>query len=71
MKYSIEIKCDNHCCCNCKHQIKLFCHPQNKSFGKGSIVNLCGYACACPELNDKSAIFSDTKHGMCEMYEKA
>ena len=59
------------CCCNCKYQIKLTCHPWNKNFGKGSMTQICGYACiATEEINyDKTiGFFTDNKHGMCELY---
>jgi hypothetical protein len=58
------------CCCNCKHQLKLYCHPFNKpEFGRGSIMDQCGYACVNPEICEgKSAIFFDGEHGMCECW---
>ena len=60
------------CCCNCKHQLKLMCHPWNKDFGKGSISELCGYVCAVQfedGSNANTAIFMDRQHGMCELHE--
>ncbi len=64
------------CCCNCKYQLKLLCHPMNGSekfdkiqFGKGSIMQQCGWACVNPEICEgKSAIFFDKEHGMCECW---
>lgn len=59
------------CCCNCKHQLELKCHPINKEFGKGSIMKSCGYVCIIP-VDDGSmegqGIFFDKKHGICEMH---
>ena len=70
------------CCCNCKYQKKLMCHPWNGNnvaygfvkdkiqFGKGSISTQCGWVCTV-DINEKndSAIFYDFEHGMCEMHE--
>ena len=64
------------CCCNCKYQLKLYCHPLNGGhpldkikFGKGSIIDQCGWACINPEICEgKSAIFFDKEHGMCECW---
>ena len=56
-------------CSNCKFQLKLMCHPLNKDFGKGSIMEQCGWACVNPEVCEGvSAIFFDTKHGICECW---
>lgn len=77
----IEIKKQNclscehggRCCCNCVHQLKLMNHPANKTFGKGSILEPCGFACTVmygdeDKNNQRSAIFSDRVHGICEMH---
>jgi len=62
---------DGSCCCNCQNQRKLMCHPWNKEFGKGSIMESCGWVCLFP-LDDGSSkgevIFFDREHGMCELY---
>ena len=67
----MSLVCEKNCCCNCSHQLKLMCHPWNKEFGKGSINEPCGYVCVV-EFEDRSnkgtAIFSDKKHGMCELH---
>ena len=58
------------CCCNCKFQLKLMCHPWNKNFGKGNIIEQCGWVCIEPELGEgKSGIYYDRVHGMCENWE--
>jgi len=61
------------CCCNCKNQIKLMCHPWNKGFGKGSISEQCGWVCTM-QFSDGSnkgeGVFHDNEHGMCEMHSK-
>jgi len=61
------------CCCNCKYQLNLMKHPTNSGFGEGSIMEQCGYVCTNP-FDDKSnagnAIFSDRKHGSCELHEE-
>lgn len=74
---------DGRCCCNCKHKIKLMCHPSNgdnKSFGwiddkikfgKGSILEQCGWVCKA-QLEDNDEItfeFHDFEHGMCELHD--
>ena len=60
---------DGSCCCNCKHQIELRRHPMNNGFGKGSIMNSCGWVCLNPEITEgKSGIYFDNQHGMCECY---
>lgn len=58
------------CCCNCAYLITLNCHPGNKSFGKGSIKENCGYACTVQldEMDTKNAIFFDRNHGGCELH---
>jgi len=61
------------CCCTCKNQIELFCHPWNKKYGKGTLNDNCGYACLVMfnKNNFKRAgIFFDTPHGLCELYIK-
>lgn len=57
------------CCCNCKHQRELRKHPSNQSFGKGSIMDSCGWVCLNPEVTESIlAIYSDKEHGLCELY---
>jgi len=60
------------CCCNCKFQLELMKHPLNVSnFAKGSILEKIGYVCLNPEVGEgKNAYFFDSKHGMCEMWNK-
>ena len=61
------------CCCTCKHQIKLMCHPWNKKFGKGQISKPCGWVCIGifeDESNKGMGIFSDREHGLCELFLK-
>ena len=46
-------------------------HPHNKEFGKGSILDKCGWVCVArfgDETGQKSGIFSDKEHGMCELH---
>lgn len=66
------------CCCKCKHQIRLRCHPSNGAhpldklkFGRGSVAQFCGWACTFqPEdEKDNTAFFMDFEHGMCEGFE--
>jgi hypothetical protein len=60
---------DGSCCCNCKHQIQLNCHPWNKEFGKGEINKSCGFVCAgFLAVGENIALFSDRKHGFCELH---
>ena len=65
-------KCKNKkCCCNCDYQLTLTKHPENKSFGKGSISEGCGWAClALFGENNYRAVFGDTEHSSCEMYKR-
>jgi hypothetical protein len=75
---SSEKKCehgwhDGSCCCNCIHQLKLMKHPWNKEFGKGSIMESCGWVCT-QTFEDGSnrgmGIYFDFEHGMCEMHHR-
>ncbi len=59
---------DGSCCCNCENQLELRKHPWNKDFGKGSISEGCGFVCIAFASEERSAIFSETKHGMCELH---
>lgn len=65
---------ENHrgqCCCTCKHQITVACHPANKTFAKGRISDVLGYVCVVPELSkpdDRRAILFEDQHGLCEMW---
>lgn len=64
---------DGSCCCNCKHQKKLMCHPWNKGFGEGSISKQCGWVCDVmyeDESNKGEYIFYSFEHGMCELHTK-
>lgn len=67
-----EVKCtgvDGLCCCNCKNQIELRRHPMNTNFGKGSIMEGCGWVCLAHELTEgKCGIYFDRQHGMCEFH---
>jgi len=84
-----DMKCDKgwgdsgECCCNCKYQKKLMCHPMNGNtklmgivedkvkFGKGSINEQLGWVCTMifeDGSNDGKYIFYDFEHGMCEMH---
>jgi len=63
---------NNQCCCNCNNQIELRKHPGNNDFGKGSIMEKCGYVCVAKfdmDENYKTGIFFDSVHGMCEMWQ--
>jgi len=61
------------CCCTCKYQIKLSCHPWNEKFGRGAISEYCGWACIVmyeDRSNEGIGTFSDREHGLCELYTK-
>ena len=70
-------KCDKGykgtCCCNCQHQLTLFKAPTNSRVPElfGPISEETGLY-ACPILgmldDNKNAIISDDKHGVCEMH---
>jgi len=58
------------CCCQCRNQVKIFCHPQNK-LGNGQISTIMGYGCPAIFYEDgvmDSLIFFDTAHGCCELF---
>ena len=58
---------NGHCCCTCKYQRPIVCHPWNKHIlTKGRITSIIGYGCNAPEMS--ATVFFDSKHGMCEMY---
>ena len=61
------------CCCNCKHQVKLMKHPWNKEFGKGSIMEQCGWVCVAqngdePKGEQVKVGFMDGEHSLCELH---
>jgi hypothetical protein len=59
------------CCCVCKHQILINSHPWNKNIGVGSISETFGWACTVfSDDMPNVAIFSESQHGMCEMFTK-
>jgi hypothetical protein len=75
----MSVDCDKgyrgDCCCNCKRQVKINCHPKNVKIGKGSISETFGWGCECSRgmtdgSDDNQIIFMDTPHGMCEMHER-
>lgn len=68
------------CCCNCKNQLKLMCHPWNGAyvldkikFGRGPVSQQCGWVCI-GNIQDRDTVgdvvFMDTQHGMCELWEE-
>ena len=73
---------ERECCCNCELRKPLMCHPSNGNrklygfiedkfkFGKGSIMERCGWVCTAPIHDDGSFTFFDFDHGMCEMYRR-
>jgi len=61
------------CCCNCKLQVKINCHPSNVGFANGSIMTTFGFGCEAfrgmtDGSDDNQIIFSESRHGMCEMH---
>lgn len=64
----LNTKNHSDCCCSCKNQKELRKHPSNKDFGKGSIMDSCGWVCVHPEMG--LAVYSDRQHGSCEYYSK-
>ena len=70
---SSEEKCehgwyDGSCCCNCIHQLKLMKHPWNKEFGKGSIMESCGWVCTQTFEDDrfKFLLHEEVGEQMCD-----
>jgi hypothetical protein len=60
------------CCCNCRWQLAALAHPWNKGFAKGRVTEVIGWLCTEPtflEGETPGAVFSDSKHGLCEMHE--
>ena len=70
MNETCNIKDFYQCCCICKNQWPVYCHPANKK-GKGSIRQIFGYGCDALDAQDgnKGIIFYDGKHGLCEMFQ--
>lgn len=60
------------CGCNCQYQVEIRKHPWNTGEAKGSIMEVLGYGCRAPDLQDerKMIIFFDKPHCMCELYTK-
>lgn len=73
------------CCCNCKNQKQLMCHPMNGNnktygwledklkLGKGSITQQLGWVCTMQfedQSNKDKYYYFDFEHGMCELYER-
>ena len=58
------------CCCLCRFQVIVKKHPWNKGKAKGSILQTMGYGCGADEDFEapNRIIFSDSKHGDCEMF---
>lgn len=57
------------CCCNCDHRITIYAHPENPvGKGYGRITDVFGYGCANPEIARKSAFYSSSGHGLCELW---
>ncbi len=69
---------DGMCCCNCQHQVKLFCHPSNgkqlaygfledkRQIGVGAINQQMGWICEGLRYDNNHVMFFDFEHGMCE-----
>jgi hypothetical protein len=56
------------CCCNCRFQKPIVCHPWNKNeLTNGPISRTIGYGCNAPEM--ERIVFFDFEHSMCEMHE--
>ena len=61
------------CCCNCVHQMKLFKHPWNSNYGKGSIKDQMGFICKAGFPEDgvtDEAYYFEKQHGMCENWQE-
>lgn len=74
------------CCCNCTNRVTIHCHPSNGGINedgssrghsetKGSMNKFFGWGCIVwMKLKEKgfedAVIFSDNKHGMCEMHHR-
>ena len=69
-------KCPNpswDCCCKCKYQKKIYCHPCNTRLGYGKMNKLFGYICTVLSQykDEKHIIFMDHKHSSgCELFTK-
>ena len=63
-----ELNTAGRCCCNCRYQTPIVCHPWNKNeLTRGPISRIIGYGCNAPEM--ERTVFFDSNHGMCEMHE--
>jgi len=56
-------------CKDCRYLREVFCHPWNKTIGKGQINERLGWVCTPPEFEGK-AIYFDNNQGRCEMFEQ-
>lgn len=67
----INGKLMNKCCCNCKNQIEIMRHPNNKISGgrmKGPVTKIAGYGCKAVYEGEK-IVFFETAHSMCELHQ--
>ena len=63
------------CCCNCKSQVEVRCHPHNKTIGNGSIMKNLGFGCIAmygDEAKNKlrACVFNESMHGVCELHNR-
>jgi hypothetical protein len=66
-----EAKITGQCCCNCQYQRETRCYPANKKIGKGDISEVMGYVCLAMISEEEKypiAIFTESRHGICEMH---
>lgn len=62
------------CCCNCANQMLAMKHPWSAGAAKGGCTEVMGALCAEPSMplgdgGQRTAVFFDSLHGMCEMHE--
>ena len=68
--WSSEDNRNGNCCCNCVWQQPINAHPWNKNPEfNGSVMNVIGYGCCCPDLYPRITFF-EKPHGMCECHSR-
>jgi len=78
MKCQLKIS-PGFCCCRCKFQEKICCHPWNETVPfKGNMGEFFGYGCTVflalrehdQSSTEEGIIFQESVHGVCEMFTK-
>lgn len=73
-KKTLPDKCNNDkgdnvwgCCCQCRHLYELRSSPLLGA----SIMDCIGFVCFTPFEKGEDAVILNSKHGLCELFERA